>query len=490
MAKTTTNEGAICYDHSYDHGVEFFSKAGSLFKTKKGKKPFYANETTALELYKAVWFSGNHELAMKLVMWLRDCRGGAGNRSAFRDCIKWIAETEPKWIQANINVIPELGRWDDLRVLNGTEAEQVAIDMWAKAIAKKDGLACKWADRSDTNILKALRKDKVVKDIGEFRRLLAEGRKNVVERAMCSKQWNEIKYPHVPSVAMSRYTKAFGKHDPQGFEKFKEKLEKGETKVNASVLFPHDLTRSILNDGDCTVADAQFVAMPNWVGDSKMRIMVLCDSSGSMGAIVGGSVQALHVSSSLSLYCSDRIPADSPFHRKFMQFESESKLCDWKGHTFSEAYGLGKNPMNPSKNMWCASHGIFDGACGATRIDKALDTLLTNAKMFGATNEQIPNMLMIISDMQFHGIPEGTNGDTVVEHCLKKWEEAGYTRPKILYWSLTGYAGSPATVSHKDVALVSGFSPSILEAIMSAEDFTPLGVMLKKIAKYKVNIPQ
>jgi len=492
MAKSITNEGATQYDHSYDHGVEFFSKAGSLYKTKKGKKSFYGNETTALELFKAVWFSGNHELAMKLVMWLRDCRGGAGNRSAFRDCVKWIAETEPKWIEANIDVVPQIGRWDDLRALNGTKAEQVAVDIWAKAVAKKDYLACKWADRTDNNLLKALRKDKVIKDIGDFRRLLAEGRKNTVERAMCSGNWNEIKYPHVPSVAMSRYTKAFGKHDPKGFEKFKEKVEKGEAKINASTLFPHDLVRTINGGGDTEIADAQFKAMPNWVGDSKLRIMVLCDSSGSMSSVVGGSIQAIDVSTSLSLYCSDRIPEDSPFHRKFMQFESESKLCDWSGHTFSEAYGKGKNPMKTVKDRgyWGYNNGIFDGAVGSTRIDKALDTLLTNAKMFGATNEQVPNLLMIISDMQFTEGGVSNFDGTVVERCLADWEAAGYDRPKVLYWNLAGCAGQPATVNHKDVGLVSGFSPSILESVMNAEDFTPLGIMNKKLEKYTVKIPQ
>lgn len=489
MAKTLTNEGAIQYDGTLDAAIEFFSKAGSIYSKKaKGKRPFYGNETSALELFKAVWCSGNHEMAMKLLFWLRDPRGGSGNRSAFRECLKWLTETDPRWVKVNIGLIPELGRWDDLRTLTGTDAEEVATKIWAEAIAKKDGLACKWADRSDTNLLRELRKAKIVKDIGDFRRLLSAGRKNIVERAMCSNRWNEIEYPHVPSVAMSRYTKAFNKHDEARFAKFKEKVEKGEAKINASVVFPHDLVRTLKGGGDNQIADAQFNAMPNWVGDSKLRIMTLCDSSASMSCDIGGGVQAIDVSTSLSLYCSDRIPKDSPFHRKFIQFESESKLTDWTGMSFSDAYGYGKKIVTRSRGF--GTYGIFDGACGGTRIDTALDMLLNHAKMFSATNEQIPNLLLIISDMQFHGVPGGTEGKTVVEHCLDKWEKAGYNRPKIVYWNLSGYAGSPATVTHKDVGLVSGFSPSILEAVLSAEDFTPKGIMLKKLEKYKVTIPQ
>jgi hypothetical protein len=173
-----------------------------------------------------------------------------------------------------------------------------------------------------------------------------------------------------------------------------------------------------------------------------------------------------------------------------MQFESESKLCDWSGHTFSEAYGYGKNPMGDVNRGYWGRRGIFDGAVGSTRVDKALDTLLTNAKMFGATNEQVPNLLMIISDMQFTGGGVSSFDSTVVERCLADWEAAGYDRPKVLYWNLAGCAGQPATVNHKDVGLVSGFSPSILESVLNAEDFTPLGIMNKKLEKYTVKIPQ
>jgi hypothetical protein len=488
MSKILTNEGSIQYEHSNDLAVEFFSKSGSLYENKT-KKSFYNNENTALSLFKPLWFSGQKEISLKLLFWLRDVRNGSGNRSGSRTILKWLAETDPKWVIANIEQIPEIGRWDDLRALNGTDAEQVAVEIWANAIAKKDGLACKWADRSDTNIFRELCKTKIVKDIGDFRRLLSDGRKNIVERKMCSNNWNEIEYPHVPSVAMSRYTKAFNKHDEVRFAKFKEKVQKGEAKINANVLFPHDLTRTVFN-GDSVIADEQFKALPNWVGDSKLRIMVICDTSGSMESIIGGSVQAWHVSTSLALYCSDRIPVESPFHRKFIQFESESKLTDWKGHTFSEAYGRGKNPMGSRRGLYSSGWGVFDGKCGGTRIDTALDMLLNHATMFGATNEQIPNMLLIISDMQFHGVPFMDNGKTIVENCLTKWENSGYNRPKIIYWNTAGFAGSPATIAHKDVGLISGFSPSILEAIFSAEDFTPLGIMLKKLEKYNVKIPR
>jgi hypothetical protein len=76
MSLIKTNEGANCYENSLDSAVEFFSKAGSVrSKNAKGKQTFYNNEVSVLDLFKAVWNSGNHEIAMKLLFWLRDCRG-------------------------------------------------------------------------------------------------------------------------------------------------------------------------------------------------------------------------------------------------------------------------------------------------------------------------------------------------------------------------------------------------------------------------------
>src|SRR5690606_35566879 len=168
MAKSRTHNGAVQYEHSLDHAVEFFSKAGSLMKSKK-RKMYYgnSNETTALELFKAVWYSGQKEIAMKLLYWLRDIRGGSGNRSGFRDCIKWLAETDPMWLSLNISLIPEHGRWDDLRVLFGTSLEADVVKLWGDAIIDRNVLAAKWADRSDKPLLRYLRKSGIVGDIGE-----------------------------------------------------------------------------------------------------------------------------------------------------------------------------------------------------------------------------------------------------------------------------------------------------------------------------------
>ena len=181
-----THEGAVAFEHSLNHALEFFSKAGSQF-TKKGS--FYSDEESALSLFQKSWIV-DKALTMRLLLWLRDCRGGAGNRSGARECVQWLANHDPEWVAVNIGWIPLVGRWDDLRVLFGTKAEKYAVELWDAAIKERDVLAAKWADRDDKPLRKLLEMS-----VGDFRRLLANIRKgHIVEHLMCQGEWDGINY--------------------------------------------------------------------------------------------------------------------------------------------------------------------------------------------------------------------------------------------------------------------------------------------------------
>lgn len=459
-----TNEGAVAYEHSLNHAVEFFSKAGSLFS---GRESFYGSEDSALKLFQQSWIS-DKITSFKLLLWLRDCRGGAGNRSASREIYTWLAINEPTWIRANIPALVNFGRWDDLRSLFGTDLEQDAAGFWANAIQNNNVLAAKWADRKD----RPIRVNLELK-IGDFRRLLAKIRKlSIVEYNMCENYWHKIQYEHVPSVAMARYNKTFGKHDAERFEAYKNKLETGEVKIHAEVLFPHDCVRTV-NNGDKKIADAQFNALPDYLDNAEARTMVISDTSASMDTRISGSISACDVSQALALYCSSRVPENSPFWKRFIGFCSESTFKDWRGLTFSQAV---------------ESKQIFDGAVGSTRIDTALDLILKIATDRDIPQNLMPTTLLIVSDMQFHEGVEGS--ETQVELSLKKWDAARYERPNIVYWDTAGYGGSQGTAKQKNIGLVSGFSPAILASIFDSDEFTPESVMLKTLEKYEIEVPE
>lgn len=457
-----TNEGAEQHTHSGDPCVEFFAKAGSLYVKAKS---YYKDEATSLSLFQEA-FGQEDDVATRLLFWLRNPRGGAGNRSGFRDTLRWMALNYPEYIKPNIRWIPHFGRWDDLRALFNTPLEDDAADFWARAIDKEDVLAAKWADRTDWRIRKRLGLK-----VGEFRRKLASIRsQHIVESKMCENKWDKIEYQTVPSVAMSRYTNAFQKHDPDGFMEFKNQVETGEKTVHADVLFPHDCVRTA-RFGDKQMADAQFNALPNFMSEDEM-IMVIADSSASMGVHKAGSVTAMDISMGMALYCSSKVSEDHPFYKRFIAFCSEGRFVDWRGMKFSDAVN---------------NHRVFDGAIGSTRIDKALATILDIALEKNIEQRLMPTTLLIVSDMQFSsGVREGQP----VRKALQNWVDAGYKKPKIVYWNTSGYAGSPEIAIEYDAGLVSGFSPSILKAIFNSEDFSPRGIMLKTLEDYSmIEIP-
>lgn len=476
----TTFEYSEQYESTGNEFVDFQSKAGSMFKNSNS---FYEEDLDInqrlIELFTNCW-NNNKELSFKLLLWLRDCRGGAGNRSGGRILLQWVANNDPAWVKLNLNQIKDVGRWDDIEILFNTGLRLEASQYWANAINEKNVLAAKWADRKMVPIRKALN----IKKESEFRKLLASIRSSmIVETKMSNKEYNTIEYTTVPSVAMARYSNAFYNNDNTRFNQFKKDVAENKVKINTSVLFPHDCVRTALG-GDQEVANLQFDNLPDYIDNKQERIMVLCDTSASMHCKVAGSIQAVHISMGLALYCSNKIGKENPFYRKFIGFESESKFISWENMTFSQAL---------------TNNTIFDEAVGSTNIDKALELILMTARMYNLTNDQIPTALLIISDMQFSIAtdPEYTwksmddkRKKPPVKIQIENWIESGYNPPKIIYWNTAGYAGSPDLNKTENTALVSGFSSTILKSIFNGDDISPMSVLLRSLEKYKINIPE
>lgn len=326
-----------------------------------------------------------------------------------------------------------------------------------------------------------------------YRKLLAENT-NVVESTMCNRKWNEIDYSKVPSVAISRYNKSFNNHDTIRYGEWKNRLVEGKETVNTGAIYPHDCFRTFKSEtrfhwgyghsgAESKLANAQFEQMPNYFS-TDMRAISIVDISGSMSTLVSGSIAAIDIAVGLGLYASDRLGKNSPFYRKLIPFSSDASFYNWKDKSFCQG-----------------AMGLFNEHIhyGSTNIAAALKLILNTGSMFNVTNEQMPNTLIIISDMQFDANPPGNWSniprrkkealDNSVESVLKQWDDAGYTRPNIVYWNTAGYAGSPATAYDSNVALISGFSPSILKAVFDGKDFSPMAILNRTIEKYKISIP-
>lgn len=284
---------------------------------------------------------------------------------------------------------------------------------------------------------------------------------NVVEQNMCANTWTEINYSHVPSLAASRYQKAFKRHDPEGYETYKAKLKTGEAKVNAAAVYPYDVIKGYTFGGDSTVVEAQWDSLPNYIGDEL--VLPLCDVSGSMMSPVGRNknLTCLDVCVSLGLYLADK--NKGPFKDMFLTFTDNSKLEILKG-----------NLIDKLNQLRSADWGMN------TNLHSAFDAILKYAKEWRVPEKHMPRYLVIFSDMEFNTCTR--YDDSAMQMIERKYADAGYRVPNIVFWNLNARSGNvPVKYDKNGVALVSGFSPSIMTSILAADELDPVSVMMQTL---------
>ena len=114
-----------------------------------------------------------------------------------------------------------------------------------------------------------------------------------------------------------------------------------------------------------------------------------------------------------------------------------------------------------------------------TDFEKAYMHILRVAKKHNVMKDSMPSMLLVLSDMQFD--ESQNDGMPHFNHMKEEYEKCGYDLPKIVFWNLDAHFGTPAQCSDDSVAMVSGFNPKIMEAVLNAEDFNPISVMMEAL---------
>lgn len=414
-------------------------------------------------------FGENPLTAMRLLFWARDVRGGAGERKIFRDIIEYLANNRTEVLGKNLHLISEFGRWDDLLVLVGTPLEARALGLIVEALNAKNCLAAKWMPRPNVgNREKKRWASSLRKYMGlspkEYRKLLVEN-SNTVEQLMCAREFTMIDYSKLPSKAMSDYMKAFSKNDLARFQEYLGSVEKGEVKINAGAVYPYDIVKS-MKQGNARGANAQWEALPNYLENSKERFLPVVDVSGSMECPAGQNpnVTCMDISISLGLYISQRNVG--PFQDAFVTFSSSPSLQYLKG-SLSERY----NQLRRAE--WGMS----------TNIQAVFDLILNKAKVSKVSEDEMPTMVLILSDMEFDHAGGRNWNDTAQQMIERKYTEAGYTMPKIVYWNIQsrGDNNKPVQFDKNGTALVSGFSPALLTNLLAGKEMTPLAMMMSVI---------
>lgn len=443
-------------------------------------------------------FYENKLLAVKWLFYVRDAREGIGERRLFRICMKYLAEKHMDIAKAIIPLVAEYGRYDDLLCLFDTDLvddvaelikNQLDEDMKNMNANKPVSLLGKWlpsanASSKETKRLAHIVISKLEITERQYRKMLSKIRSylKVVEVSMSKKEWGAIDYATVPSRANLIYNAAFLRNDEERRRAYLDGLQKGETKINASVLFPHDIVRRYcelsgwsrkLKNSDDVALEEMWKALPDFVNGSGNTICV-ADGSGSMTTCVGGTnVTALDVANALAIYFAER--SSGQFKNNYITFSENPRLVD-----FSNANSLREKIEIAFRYNEVAN----------TNIEAVFDLILQTAINKNMRRDELPQNILILSDMEFDscvgcnsGSGYGINKPTkrLFEVFAERYAKYGYKLPRLVFWNICSRTVTiPVKENGLGVALVSGFSPSIAKMVLS-NSTDPLECLLEQL---------
>jgi len=415
-------------------------------------------------------FVEDEDKAIRILLWARDIRQGAGERQLFRNVLKYIINNNSNIAKKLIPIIPEIGRADDLFTYVDSELESEMFEFYKNNL--NNGLFAKWAPRKKEIAIKF--RNYLGWSPKHYRKTLVENTK-VVETQMCAREWDKINFEHVPALAHSRYKKAFFRNCGDYYKNYVEKLKKNEVKINAAVVYPYDVIKTIsdmyenydnkISEIEKNVIIAQWNSLPNYVENAKILPMV--DVSRSMDTIVAGSnTTALKVAVSLGLYFADK--NEGAFKDIFLTFSTAPVLLKLKGNIIDKLYQMTDSTWHTSTNL----HAAFN---------KVLDMAIRN----NIQQEEMPETIIIFSDMAFNKCVVYDN--FAIEMIKRKYEESGYNIPNVIFWNINAKDNYPVKFNEKGVGLVSGFSHNIVKNIIKCKDINPWNIMLETIMNERYN---
>ena len=476
---TRTENGAVTHKTTKSDLLDMFAM-GAAYRTR-------SDEDVILMFQKA--YKENPVYALKCLFYIRDVRGGQGERRFFRVATKYLASYDTNAMRRNLQYVPEFGRWDDLFVFIGTPLENDALNIIKHQLAldvqcKTPSLLGKWMPSENTSSQKTRKTAaKVRKFIGmtpkQYRKTLSvlRARINVLERLMSEGRWDEIEFDKIPSKAGLKYKNAFARHDIERMKRnpevktYEAFAKDTETKVNAKALYPYEVVAKALtachrpmDHTDRLMVNKYWENLADYFQGKTFNGLAVVDTSASM-TWRGGESCPLNVAISLGLYCAER--ANGPFANHYVSFSRTPRLIETNGVDFCDkVYRIYRTNL-----------------CENTNIEATFDMLLQTALNNGCGQDELPQNIIVISDMEFD---QGTaymnrnNAKTLMENIREKWARHGYRMPHLIYWNVDARQNNiPEDMGCGLISYVSGMSPSIFEQILSGK--TGYDLMMEKL---------
>lgn len=478
---TYTENGALAYETSGKALMDFVFSTAALRRE---------DEEEIMRTLTKVYFECPL-LAIKALFWTRDCREGNGERRIFRVFLKWLAENKPEVAKVVLDLVPYYARWDDLWVLLDTDLKDDVIELVRDTIkadlnaaenkGNNSSLLGKWLKSENTSSKESRRIAGIIrKGLGltprQYRKTLSKLRKRIgiVESQISANEWGAVDYSRVPSQANIKYTNAFLRHDEKRRRQYLEDLKNGKTKINASVLQPHEIVAKYMTRMGWSMSvgkydealEQMWKALPV---KSLSNTLVCRDGSGSMTGGYGTTVRPLDVATALAVYMADH--NHGIWKDKFITFSANPKLIDLA------------NCSTLHDKLVKTYH---EDDCSNTDIEKTMMLVLRTAIKNNCSQENMPTSILIVSDMGFdsavYDYDGGRTRKALFDNIAKAYEKAGYKLPRMVFWNVAGKTGNGIPMKQNDlgVILLGGFSIQLLDMVMSGET-DPYKAILKTI---------
>lgn len=471
---TFTENGAVAYASTGDACLNLFARIGGLRN---------ASDNEIVRMYLDAR-AEDKELADNMILYARNIReGGIGERRIGRLLLKTLARKDASKVRRNLDTIVSAGRWDDLLIFIGTDLETDVLDFMS-AQFRKDivamgkgetiSLLAKWLPSVNTSSAETRRKArKVCAYFGlterVYRKTLAKLRKytNVVEVKMSANKFGSIDYEAVPSVAMTRYRSAFGRHDYKRFDSYINRVTRGEAKINASVTYPYELIEpytgsvswsSCLSTREDKVLEAQWKALPDYI-EGNHDVVVMADVSGSMRG------RPMATSISLGIYFAER--NRGAYKNLLMTFTDKPTLYS----------------LDPSASLYERANAVLQHVGFNTNLDGALAAIYDKARVVGVA----PEALVIISDGEIDCFMRqvGMDGlEDIVERWQRRYSEIGVKAPKLIMWNVASrgqrYLSKKGNLG---ISFVSGSSAATFKELTNLITNDAVSAMIKILSK-------
>lgn len=485
---TYTENGALTHKTSMSGLLDLFGM-GAAYRTR--------NDTDCIYLFKKA-FDENPVYALKCLFYLRDIRGGQGERRFFRVVTHWMANNEVEVMRRNLQYVPEFGRWDDLYEFVDTKLENEAFELMRKQLmldvqCKTPSLLAKWLKSENTSSSKSralANKTRMAFGMNhkQYRKTLATLREriNIVERLMSEKRWDEIEFDKLPSKAGFIYRNAFARHDIERMKSekqvrtYEDFMKDEKTTVNAKDLYPYEVVAkafnltngshsywyggrntSAIDSTERSVINKYWDNLRDYFNGCALDALCCIDTSASMW---GAEASApINVAISLGLYAAER--ARGPFAGHYISFSRRPQLIETSGIDFVD-----KVERIYSTNL-----------CENTNIEATFDMILNTAIKNHCTQADLPKSIIIVSDMEFDSQRGyyGRSDRTLMENIADKWEASGYEVPNLIFWCVQSRHNNVPMEVKDGVTLCSGFSPVLFEQIMKGK--TGFDLMMDKL---------